>query len=411
MRILTTLAALAAALPAAAQTITITTPERTHTASAVEIKELMGELILEIESAGKKTSLKCMDVVDMSLAPLAVTRSPGAADVQLVLWTGDSVFGTLLDPNPAKEGVNLQSASLGETVFGFDQVESVRFLANRGMWPRRRPDDAKTDVVITRSQDVRSGTLVSVGKAGVVYKSKVLRGKEVTVKPEETAIVYTFEGGRQLPDAPKTLFAIVQMTDGTALQGTIAELKGGALTFTDLYGNVRKVGAGSVGGLYFKNGRVMYLSDLAGDSVRAVENANYIRDPAKTHPSDKAFPWQRDRNVKWGKLSIRDREFRKGIGVHSKSELTFDVAGAYAKFEAMVGIDDCARDAECGSVVFVVLADGKKIWDSGPVTWRDRAKTVSVPIAGAQKLTLLVDWGEDFESGDYADWALARVIK
>src|SRR5574341_2624194 len=92
MRMLTTLAALATALPAAAQTITITTPERTHTASAVEIKELMGELVVELESGGRKTSLKCMDVVDMSLAPMAVTRAWAAADVQIVLWTGDSVF-------------------------------------------------------------------------------------------------------------------------------------------------------------------------------------------------------------------------------------------------------------------------------------------------------------------------------
>jgi len=370
----------------------VSTREGTHRATCVEIA---GDRLTH----DGRTS-RCADVIDVTLPH--PPRHAGA--VQIALWNGDVVHGDFLEPT-APDTVRVRSAALGDVSLALDGVESVRHLARRAAWPRRRPP-GPGDIVVTRTGDVCHAKRIRLGANGIDFFSP-LRDRDIRVAHDDATIVYLT--GKPV-DAPNTLFAVIELTDGSTLQGTIAEMKE-ALVFTDLRGAAHRVAVVHVRGFQFRNGCALYLSDAPADRVTAVENANYLRDPAKIHPSDKAFPWQRDRNVKWGRLSIRDQEFRKGIGVHSKSELTFDVAGAYATFEAMVGIDDCARDAECGSVVFAVLADGRKIWDSGPVTWRDRAKSVSVPIAGAQKLTLLVDWGDDFESGDHADWALARVIR
>jgi hypothetical protein len=349
----------------------------------------------------------CIDVVDVSMAPQVINRAPAAHDVVISLWTGDTIYGSLLEP--VAGAVQVQSAALGALTFKFDQIESVRFLANRAVWPARRVEDKTYDYVVSKTLDERQATLQSVSNRGVVYKSIKLNRREVTLACENTAVVWTMAPQDPPPKAPATLHAIVQLTDGGAIQGRITSLANGVLTFKDLYDVERTVGAASVSGLYFKNGRVSYLSDITPSSVR--EEANYIRDPAKTHPSDKVFPFQADRNVRGGKLAIRGQEFRKGLGVHSRSELTWDVGGAYARFEATIGIDDVAVETECGSVVFVVMADGKTVCNSGAVTWKDAPRHVTVPIAGAKQLTLLVDWGDDFERGDCADWALARVVK
>ncbi len=405
--------------------IVVKTPERTYIAKKLVIKEVVGELAVELEDgSGKSHVLKCMDVEDISMAALAPAKTAGAVDVQVSLWTGDTVLGTLGDIDPKGESVLLKSAALGEIAFKFEHIDSVRFLANRAVWPKKRPDDLKNDLVLTKSSDSRSGTMISLSKLGVTYQSRIKdaagKFKELTIKAEDCAVVYLTEPPGAKPAAPAGLFAIVQLTDGTALQGTIQSMAEGVLNFTDLMANARKVGTGAIAGLYFKNGRVVYLSDM--QHARADEQAMYIRDPdpKKRYPSDIVAPFQRDKNahtgVKETKLSIRQQEFRKGIGVHARSEIEFSLAAGFKKFEALVGIDDCVyapdlSGSPCGNVIFQVLADGKKLWDSGNVTFKDAARPVSLSVEGVKSLVLLVDWGEDGSQGDYADWALARVIR
>lgn len=400
-------ALLFSAAAASAQTIRITTPDEKLEARSIEIKPIAGELAVEIEDAGgRKRTLKCIDVVDVAMAPQQINRSPVAHDVQVLLRNGDTVFGSLLEPMP--EGLQLQSAALGTVSYKLDHIDSVRFLINRAVWPTRRPAEESADFVVSKTLDERKAALKSISKAGVVYTSSMLK-RDVTIQCADTAVIWTMAPLDPPPKPPATLHAIVQLTDGGSIQGSITSLAEGVLKLTDLYGANRSIGTASVSGIYFKNGRIAYLSDQPPATVK--EEANYIRDPARTHPSDKVFPFQVDRNVRGGKLAIRGQEFRKGLGVHSRSELTWELGGAYSRFEATIGIDDVAVESECGSVIFVVIADGKKVWDSGPVTWKDAPRPVTVALAGAQQLTLLVDWGDDFERGDCADWALARVIK
>jgi hypothetical protein len=204
------------------------------------------------------------------------------------------------------------------------------------------------------------------------------------------------------------------MTDGSEIRGTPKSYGAGGLAFVDLYKTERTVAAGKVAGLYFKNGRVIYLSDLAPFKVD--ENANYIR-AAEPLPGDLSFPWQRDANAgDGGRLRIRGQEFRKGIGVHARSSLTFALEGGFSKFQAVVGIDDHAvrltGQDPVGNVNFVISGDGKVLERRDGVTSRTAPASLSVDVRGVKELVLLVDFGEDRSGqGDFADWALARIIR
>jgi hypothetical protein len=85
----------------------------------------------------------------------------------------------------------------------------------------------------------------------------------------------------------------------------------------------------------------------------------------------------------------------------------------YQRFEAAVAIDDAADGH--GGVTFgvYVLRDGKlsEAYKSGIVRGGDAPQRVSVDVAGAQGITLVVDYAERGDEMDRADWLDARLVR
>ena len=106
-----------------------------------------------------------------------------------------------------------------------------------------------------------------------------------------------------------------------------------------------------------------------------------------------------------GPLQIGDKVYEKGLGHHANGVIRFDLAGKYIAFAAEVGVH--CRDA--GSVVFQVLVDGEKRFDSGRLTSKDPAKVVCVSLVGARELQLVTLDAGDGIGCDVANWADARL--
>ncbi|MBI4564355.1 MAG: NPCBM/NEW2 domain-containing protein [Planctomycetes bacterium] len=392
-------------------TVTITTVDATLEARSVEIREVSNEPTLYYqEASGEKKSLHCADVVEIGLAPLAARPAPGPDDVQIVLRTGDILTGTLGEAGD--DAIRLKSSSLGETAVPFNHIDHVRFLAQRTAWPKELSRVDK-DTIITGSGDRRGGTIKSISRGEIAYYNAIRR-KDDKISTSEACIVQFVPFPPDPPGAPATLYSTFQLTDGSFLQGTVKKFGEGMLAFRDLYDKERSVSSSAVSAIFFKNGRVIFLSDLP--PARVQENANYIRGDAPL-PSDLAYPFQRDANAgDGGKLTLRGQSFRKGIGTHAASELTWSLDAGFTKFQALVGIDDYALRLSgldvAGNVSFTVLGDGKVLSQKKGVTSKDAPFAISANIAGCKELTLRVDFGED-RSGqcDFADWALARLIR
>jgi len=188
----------------------------------------------------------------------------------------------------------------------------------------------------------------------------------------------------------------VRLQDGSAFWMTVAGLADGRLTGTMVGGTAVAVPWEAVVRLEVRSPRMVFLSDL--DPVKVEQQ------PLVTF----AGPWQRDRNVLGGGLQVGDRAFGKGLGVHSRCRLTYELGGRYDVFAATIGID--ASAAGRGDCVFKVHADGKEQF-SKRMTGKDDPVEVRLPIKGAKRLTLAVEWGEDLDLADRADWCDARVLK
>jgi hypothetical protein len=108
-------------------------------------------------------------------------------------------------------------------------------------------------------------------------------------------------------------------------------------------------------------------------------------------------------------MMLDGRLFEKGIGVHSRTELDYELGGKYEAFVATLGIDDAVRPR--GSVVYQVLGDGDMLHETAVLTGTSEPYTCVVEVVGVNTLTLIVDYGDSLDLSDHADWGSARLLK
>ena len=116
---------------------------------------------------------------------------------------------------------------------------------------------------------------------------------------------------------------------------------------------------------------------------------------------------QKNRSVEQKPLTIGGQRFQNGVGTHASSECTVRLNKQGVRFRAMVGVDD-ETDGK-GSVRFIVTLDNKKVFDSGRMNGKDKAKAVNVDLKGGTLLTLEVEDAGDGINYDHADWADAVI--
>ncbi len=249
------------------------------------------------------------------------------------------------------------------------------------------------DVLITRSANEPkkvSGTLVSLDQAEGRF---AVGGRERTFKLQTTyglVLAKTVSSGM---DHEATIFLI----DGTALPGNLLPSGAEHVSVESYFAESIQIPVDKISRIGFFSDRVVFLSDLTPTSQ---DLSGLIHT---------AWPVRYDHSASNGPLLIDGTRFERGIGVHARAELTYNIGQEFETFAATIGIDDAVRPR--GHVVFRILADGQTLFDSGPVTGTDALQAVSLPISGRGVLTILVDYGEQMDLSDHANWANARFIK
>jgi alpha-galactosidase len=116
---------------------------------------------------------------------------------------------------------------------------------------------------------------------------------------------------------------------------------------------------------------------------------------------------QASRSVEGRPLRIGGKAYDHGVGTHANSEWVIDLKGAAAKFSASVGVDE--EVGKRGTVVFVVLVDGREAARTGTLHGGDPAHQIAVDLAGAKELVLSVEDADGNIDYDHADWADATI--
>jgi hypothetical protein len=184
---------------------------------------------------------------------------------------------------------------------------------------------------------------------------------------------------------------------GDVISGTWASLRDGSIALTTQWGQEIRLPAGSVNTIDFRNGRVVYLSDL---KPARVEQTPYF---------DRVIPWRADAALDGGPLALADGRYDRGIAVHARCVLEYELGGQFDRFRTIMGFEQPAGAA--GRATVRVRADGKPIYEKADARGDGKPQTIDVPLAGARALVLEVDFGRDQDVGDRVIWANARLVR
>lgn len=329
---------------------------------------------------GKEKRIPCDTVVEITFPDNASAAPAKTPMVEVVLSNGDVVRGDVTDGDAGK--IILSAGEMGQMVLNPDNLARLVVLQDQN--DKKVPADAhaeKMDKIYLTNGDSDIGFAQKLTPEGIEFESD--RKEGAIVKYAWKDVAGWFFSGAQPVEMPKGIVATVDCAGGTRLTGTIAKVDGQTLTLTHpVVGDV-PIPVAAIRAVYFRNGRVAYLSDMP---PAAVDERPFVYSPGV--PDTNNCPWQRDVSVfTKGTLKIGKREFRKGLGVHSYCALEFTLGGDYRRFCASAGLDESADShgyGQSGSVVFQVYAGSLaqvdpelRLYATSEVDWKGLASALA----------------------------------
>ncbi len=199
-------------------------------------------------------------------------------------------------------------------------------------------------------------------------------------------------------EADASVRVVADLVQGSRLRGVLRSMDNGQLALAPRSGEPLALSFGDLRQLYVDDGRVRYLSELEPARAQA----------SRPFGDDLGMSWKHrvDRSVTGGALRAAGRFHARGLGVHAPSQLAWTLEPGWKTLRGRVAIDDEVLSLSAkGSVVFRVLTDGKKAWESAVV--RGGEPPVELPpidLAQVKELVLEVDAGPESFVADRADW-------
>lgn len=335
-------------------------------------------------------------------------QEKGGARAHVTLVNGDEVRARVAGGT----GETLELELFGGVVVPFE-LEGLRSL----QFPERIPAEQRHALApategdrlyrLAGALDAIDGTLEGFEKDGVRFDSVLgLR----TIPWRETAALY-LEVLAKKPEAAETERVPVTL-DFAGPEG--GRLRAGLLALEREHCRLLLGGKNEIALPYFAvaelvvaDGRLTFVSELLPTDERG-------RGVPFGDELGMNWPHRMDRSVLGSALSAGGAVYRRGIGMHAPSALSFALEGGAARLRGSVAIDDSALVngvAARGSVVFRVLADGEQLWESPLVRGGDPPLALPVLVlAGKRELVLAVDPAGDF-AGDRADWLDLVLIR
>ena len=217
----------------------------------------------------------------------------------------------------------------------------------RDSFQKRLKSRSAEDVLLAQT---KNGEVLAI--AGVVegtdgdklrfrYQDKT---RTIALKQVEGVIMASRPESRQV----EVLRPTFSLPDSVAISGEWKDLDTSTWKIVTRWGQELNLPATDVLDVKFRGGKVTFLSDL---SPAKVEETPYF---------GHRMPWRRDVNLLGEPLKINGQSFDRGLAVHSRCILTYDLLGRYSRFEALLGFDDYSRGK--GRVDCRVYADGKEIY-------------------------------------------------
>jgi hypothetical protein len=237
-----------------------------------------------------------------------------------------------------------------------------------------------------------SGRLQSVSDTSL---KMVYEGQERSIKLERVqALVLAAHPATRVWKGPYQIF---RLASGDMLSGTWLALSEKTCQAKSAWGRDIEIPREAVVEVTGRNTKMVNVSELTPLSV---EQVPYF---------DRVMAYVRDKSWNNRPLKIDGKTYNRGLAVHSRCVLTYDLGGEFTTFRSLLGFDEDV--GERGRVLCRVSVDDKELFVKPDFRSSEKAVPVEVPVKGAKQLRLEVDFGEDEDVGDRVIWANARLYR
>ena len=323
----------------------------------------------------------------------------GPPRVLVHLEAGDRLRGELVELD--KESLRLRGSWGSELDIPLVQVLGVEFGSSASLEARTKFADrlrhpAAEDTAIVRGPDeavmLVSGTVEGMadGKLRFAYQGEARSINQ----PRLIGLVFSAHPPVRAVRAPYQIFSLIS---GDRISGMWRTIDSDRFGMETLWGSPIDLPAGSVSDITFRNGKMVYLSDL---EPALVEEVPYF---------GRLMSYRRDQNLLGDVLRVKGKSYAKGLAVHSRCVLNYAIDGQFETFRAVVGFDESAGTR--GRVACRVLGDGKELFAEHDLRADADSRPLELSIRGIGQLTLEVDFGEGEDTGDRVIWADPRIFR
>jgi len=295
--------------------------------------------------------------------------------LQLSTFTSDGTQATLVTPDLPAVSVPVRQISVVRLAGLDDKIAS--------RWEDLTGRNARDDLLVIRKGDVLDYVAGSISKVTADAVTVLVREKELSA-PREKIFGLIF-ASRATP--PQVRRIAVRTRTGDVLQGESLQLVEDQLRITSFSLGEQSLPLGSIQSLDFGGGRIRSLADLPFD-------------PSGSKPPHENDPvvWFVCRNAPAGSggklpLTIGEKEYRKGLWLHSGAALRFRLNREFTRLRTTAGFDltHVTRMPRFNpSVRLVLLGDGKELY-SKEFRWNDPPEQLDVSLADVRELTIRVD--------------------
>lgn len=328
------------------------------------------------------------------VAPAAPPNSSTSGPLRFALSDGSTFAASI--SSGAERGFDVEPAMGGKIHLEFDVLRSIRSTAATAVARQ------KIDALLAEGETDTDIAVVSRGDQVLV-----LTGATRGVTPERLSFEWN---GKVTPIAwdriagvlfarptPRGASCLLTTMDGDSFAGRVTGGDGESITLQSSVFDRLSFSWNRVAKIECRSDRYIFVSDLKPQAYRC---ESFF---------DREWALGIDTTLLHRPISIGGRNFAKGLVMHSRSEATFRIEGAFAQFAATAGISDEMRERGCVSMR--VVGDGRVLWEAEQVRGGAAPRDVLVSVRGIRDLTLQVDFDDDLDLGDHAVWAFARLLR
>lgn len=355
-----------------------------ETIEGTPVQWAFGKSLTYLDTNGTEVMLDSLRIERIRLKE--GSARPAAGEWELLLVNGTRLIGEVAGGE--EDRLRFRSSGAGESLW---PMESIRFLARSGT-AQPSSSTEERDRVALRNGDILRGTVTAVDRTGLTI---ILAGDEA----EERAAWRVVDWVRI--DAAASLIA------ADALQ--VRLVSGEEISAVEL----NRV----EGGYRLRLGEAMSV-DVDDRQLLSIESPSGGRVwlsslPVARYESIPYFsikwPMRVDANVVGEPLRLGEKEYERGLGLHSSCRATWALDGGYSRLTGLVGVDGSAGRA--ADADFVIRTGEVVLFEAKSLRAKDAPKAVDLDVKDLREITIEVGFGRNGDVQDRVNFVNAALIR